>query len=322
MECRVSNSMIICCKLYISEARNTSVLKSIEEVAKLHPEVVLINNYKDEVYNRVSYTLVSHSNTNALLDATPLKNAVFGMVKTALEKIDLTSHCGAHPRLGVVDHIVFHPLGETKLDQVAELCRSMAAEIGKKLQLPIYLYGAAHPEGKTLEIIRKELGYFHPNFEGNQWKGDLNTDISLAKPDEGPTELSPSKGLATIGATPWVGTCNVPIHTENTELVKQIARNISEKGGGLKSVQAIVVVYGENSCEVACYLLDPLRVGLEQVQNEVERVCSELGLVVGKGYMTNLLPDKVLDSYLKAVGGSGLGVSRETPKPVFCACER
>lgn len=167
--------------------------------------------------------------------------------------------------------------------------------------VPIYLYGEAHPEGRMLDSIRRELSYFLPNSEGHRWIGDLNIDISFLKPDEGPTEIDPSKGLITIGASMWVGTCNVPIHSDDIELVKHVARSISEKGGGLPSVQAIGVAHGKGCCEVACYLLDPDRVGAGQVQAEVDRVCSELGLDVGKVYLTDFLPAEIPNLYAKAI---------------------
>ncbi|KAJ4763852.1 folic acid binding / transferase [Rhynchospora pubera] len=297
---KISESMLVCCKLYISEGRNSFVIDSIERAAKQN-NVAVINKCVDEIYNRTNYTLVTHSSTNSLLDTIPLQNAVIDMVKTAFDMIDMRLHEGTHPRLGVVDHILFHPLGASTLDQAAELCKLIAADIGRLLKVPVYLYGAAHSEGRALDSIRRELCYFLPNSEGHQWIGDLNTDISFTRPDEGPVEIDPSKGLITIGASMWVGTCNVPIHSEDIELVKHIARSISEKGGGLPSVQAIGVAHGVGSCEVACYLLDLNKVRAGQVQTEVERICSELGVDVGKVYMTDFVPEEIPKLYAKAI---------------------
>lgn len=125
-------AMLTCCKLYISESRNAAALELIEQAPKAHPKAVIINKFKDEVYNRVGYTIVSQ--LSLLFDATPLRNAVFDMVKAAFESIDLELHSGSHPRLGVVDHICFHPLGQTSLDQAAVVAKSVAIDIGHKLQ--------------------------------------------------------------------------------------------------------------------------------------------------------------------------------------------
>ncbi|XP_072988022.1 formiminotransferase cyclodeaminase-like protein isoform X1 [Typha latifolia] len=294
-------AMLTCCKLYISESQNALALESIEQAAKRYPEAVIINKFKDEDYNRVGYTLVSNSSTNLSIDALPLRNAVFSMVKSAFEGIDLNLHSGTHPRLGVVDHICFHPLAQASLDEVAVLAKSAAADIGSKFQVPTFLYGAAHGEGRTLDYIRRELAYFKPNAAGNQWSGALNSEFLPLKPDEGPSLLTQSKGVVAIGATKWVDNYNVPVCSTDVEVVKRIARKVSGRGGGLKSVQAMGLMHGNDSAEVACNLLDPGRVGADQVQVEVERLASEEGVTVEKGYFTDFSQEKVTELYLKSI---------------------
>lgn len=53
-------------------------------------------------------------------------------VEAAYDAIDLELHSGAHPRLGVVDDIAFHPLARASIDQATWLAKSVAAEIGHK----------------------------------------------------------------------------------------------------------------------------------------------------------------------------------------------
>ncbi|KAJ0983273.1 hypothetical protein J5N97_011528 [Dioscorea zingiberensis] len=296
-------SMLACCKLYISESRNAIALDSIERAAKLHPEAIITNIFKDEVYNRVGYTIVSHfTPANSSLDASsPLKRAVFSMVKAALEAIDLELHSGTHPRVGVVDHICFHPLAQASMDQAAGLANSLAADIGHKLQVPTFVYGGVHERGKTLDAIRRELGYFKPSSSGNQWTGGLPSDALLLKPDHGPTELTGNKGVVIVGATRWVDNYNVPVLTTNIEAVRRIARRVSGRGGGLQSVQAMGLVHGENSTEVACNLLDPSSVGADQVQLEVQRLAHEEGLAVCEGYFTDFSQERVIETYLRTI---------------------
>ncbi|KAF3614365.1 hypothetical protein FXO37_35969 [Capsicum annuum] len=134
--------LLSCCKIYISESKNKAALKSIEKAAKLFPECPIVNKFEDEIYNRVGYTLVSKFSTN-------LKNASFAMVKVAFEKIDFQEHCGTHPRLGVVDHICFHPLSGTSLDLIADTAKSLAFEVGSNLQ---------EEEGLAHDVYRLEKG--------------------------------------------------------------------------------------------------------------------------------------------------------------------
>ncbi|PIA55022.1 hypothetical protein AQUCO_00800036v1 [Aquilegia coerulea] len=291
--------MLACCKVYISESQNKLSLESIERAAKLYPRVAIINKFEDEAYNRVGYTLVSELAPMPSAASNPLKEAVFSMVKAALETINFESHCGTHPRLGVVDHICFHPLAQTSLDQTACIAKSLAADIGSNLQVPTFLYGAAHQEGRKLDSVRRALGYFKPNLKGNQWAGGLESETLPLKPDAGPPRASREKGVAVVGATRWVDNYNVPIFSADLAAVSKIARQVSERGGGLPSVQAMALAHGENITEVACNLLDPTRVSAEQVQLEVERLAKGKGLSLGTGYFTDFTQEKIIEKYLK-----------------------
>ena len=168
--------------------------------------------------------------------------------------------------------------------------------------VPTFLYGAAHPGGRTLDSIRRELGYFKPNSSGNQWVGGLQSEFLPLKPDQGPHQSVPAKGVVVVGATRWVDNYNVPVQSTDIEAVKRIARRVSGRGGGLESVQAMGLAHGDESTEVACNLLDPKRVGADQVQSEVERVArEEEGLMVGKGYYTDFSQEKIIEMYLNHI---------------------
>ncbi|CAN7063627.1 unnamed protein product [Brassica oleracea var. botrytis] len=289
--------MLGCCKVYISEARNKTALEAIEIAAKHYfPPAAIVNKFEDAAYGRVGYTLVS-----ALADAgsssSPLKSAVFAMVKTALDAINLESHCGSHPRLGVVDHICFHPLYETSIDQVSSVATSLARDIGSILRVPTYLYGAAHEEHCTLDSIRRKLGYFKANREGHEWAGGLELEVVPVKPDAGPQEVSKAKGVVAVGACGWVSNYNMPVMSTDLKAVKRMARKASERGGGLASVQTMALVHGEGVIEVACNLLNPSIVGGDEVQGLIERLGREEGLIVGKGYYTDYTADQIAQRY-------------------------
>lgn len=298
---------LACCKVYISESRNKVALDSIERAAKIFPETALINKFEDETYNRVGYTLVSKLGPEpSSVDSCSLKRAVFGMVKAAFEAIDLESHCGSHPRLGVVDHICFHPLGSTSLELVAGVAKSLAVDVGSTLQVPTFLYGAAHRSGRKLDSIRRDLGYFKPNFAGNQWAGGPEQRSFPINPDAGPSQAAQTKGIVVIGTTRWVDNYNVPLFTTDIATVRRISKRVSERGGGLCSVQAMALTHGENVIEVACNLLDPNNIGGDLVQLEVERLAEEEGLRVGKGYYTDFSQEQIIERYLK--GGSRIEI--------------
>ncbi|KAI4378303.1 hypothetical protein MLD38_015798 [Melastoma candidum] len=292
--------ILACCKVYISESRNRAALEAIERTAKHLPEVAIVNRFEDEIYNRVGYTVVSRLQQESSNEACTLKTAVLSMVKAAFEKIDLELHSGSHPRLGVVDHVCFHPLARTNLEQVAGIAKSLAVDVGSGLQVPAFLYGAAHDEERTLDSIRRELGYFKPNSTGNLWVGGPGSDPLPLRPDFGPSSWSRGKGVVVIGATRWVDNYNVPIYTRDIAAVRKIARHVSGRGGGLASVQSMALSHGNNVVEVACNLLDPCKVGSEEVQAEVERLAGEAGMSAGKGYYTDLSQEKIIQSFLNS----------------------
>ncbi|XP_026392352.1 formimidoyltransferase-cyclodeaminase-like isoform X2 [Papaver somniferum] len=297
-------SMLLGCKLYISESRNLAALDSIERAAALHQEIVIMDKFEDRVYNCVRYTLVSYVIHDSSTDSpiySPLQQTVLAMVEAAYQAINLEHHWGAHPTLGVVDDICFHPLGREKLEEAAWLAKLVARDISNQLQVPVFLYEAAHPTGKTLDAIRRDLGYFRPNYMGSQWAGWALPEVLNENPDEGPTLVPRSRGIVIIGASPWVRTFNVPIMSTDVSITRRIARKVSARGGGLPTVQAIGLVHGEDSTEIACYLLEPNRVGADHVQNQIGLLAAEEGLDVDKGYFTDYSPEMILEKYKKLV---------------------
>ncbi|XP_061346759.1 uncharacterized protein LOC133292369 isoform X2 [Gastrolobium bilobum] len=294
-------SILGCCKVYISESRNRSALESIERAAKLFPLAPIINKFEDVAYNRIGYTLVSELGSVPSSEPCHLTNCVLAMVKAAFDTIDFELHTGTHPRLGVVDHICFHPMADASLDQAARIARCLAMDMGSSLQVPTFLYGAAHEEGRTLDSIRRVFGYFKPNSSENQWIGGLKSDSMSMKPDSGPSQVTPSKGVLVIGATNWVDNYNVPLISSDISAIRRIAKRVSGRGGGLPSVQAMALAHGEGVIEVACNLLDPNKVGGERVQQEVESLAREEGISVGRGYFTDFSQEEIIKSYLKLI---------------------
>ncbi|KAG6722485.1 hypothetical protein I3842_03G163200 [Carya illinoinensis] len=299
----IDQSSLLCCKLFISESRNHAALDAIERAGRLDPETVIVNKFPDRAYNRVRYTLVSyvmHDITGSAIYS-PLQQTILAMAEAAFGTIDLETHSGAHPRLGVVDDILLHPLARASMDEAAWLARAVAADIGNRFQVPVYLYAAAHPTGKALDTIRRELGFYRPNFMGNQWAGWTTPEILSEKPDEGPTMVSQARGITMIGARPWVALYNIPIMSTDVSAARRIARMVSARGGGLPTVQTLGLVHGEDSTEIACMLLEPNQIGADRVQNQVEILAAEEGLDVEKGYFTDSSPEMIVDKYMNLI---------------------
>ncbi|RDX72075.1 hypothetical protein CR513_48495, partial [Mucuna pruriens] len=199
------------------------------------------------------------------------------------------------------DDIVFHPLGRASLDEAAWLAKAVAKDIGNRFNVPVFLYAAAHPTGKELDTIRRELGYYRPNSRGTQWAGSAVSDILPQSPDEGPNVVTRAKGISMIGARPWITLYNIPILCTDVSAAKRIARKVSARGGGLPTVQTLGLFHGADSTEIACMLLEPNQIGADNVQTRVEMLAAEEGLDVEKGYFTDFSPEMIVEEYMKLI---------------------
>ena len=74
-----------------------------------------------------------HDSTGSAIYS-PLQQTVMAMAEAAFGAINLEQHSGAHPRLGVVDDIVFHPLARASLDEAAWLAKAVAVDIANRFQ--------------------------------------------------------------------------------------------------------------------------------------------------------------------------------------------
>ncbi|KAF6990789.1 hypothetical protein CFC21_007947 [Triticum aestivum] len=300
------HSKVICCKLYISESQNAAVVDAISRIGQKDPEVVLLNKFEDEYYNRVRYTLVSYitneSSTGGAVFS-PIRKVLLAMIEAAFSAINLEVHCGTHPRIGVVDDISFHPLNQADtIEDAAQLAKLVASDIGNGLQ--VFLYAAAHPTSKSVSAVRRELGYFRPNHKGVQWAGPVLPDTLPMKPDVGPVHVPRERGATMVGAQPLVESYNVPIFCKDVPTVRRITRRVTGRSGGLPSVQALALFHGDNCTEIACFLLDPDHVGADRVQWLVEQIAEEQGLEVEKGYFTDLSKHMMLERYSEMVSAA------------------
>lgn len=122
---------------------------------------------------------VDHNRSVLTLAGPDVEAGAFEVVAAAVERIDLRTHVGAHPRIGAADVVPFVPLaGSTIADAIGARDR-LAERIAVELGVPCFLYG---PE-RTLPDIRR------------------SAFVSLL-PDLGPGQPHPSAGACCVGARP------------------------------------------------------------------------------------------------------------------------
>jgi glutamate formiminotransferase len=266
-------------------------------------------------------------------------NKVHEVAQSAFLEIgSFRKHSATHPRLGIVDHVSVHPIGTCDMDQAKAAARAVGRRFGGELGVNAYMYGYAtmnenvgantnnrnntnndnntttSSDGsntrRELAEIRRKLGYFSANGEGETWVGASDVYYRMQKweekPDFGTGEKNDveEKGVCCVGAVPFVVNYNVPMVCELSDwsqeklvldLGKQIAKRVSQRNeiDGLPNVQSMALMRtttnekedasssGNKSMtmeiEIACNLLDETSsTTREQVQKKIEELMPEL----------------------------------------------
>jgi glutamate formiminotransferase / 5-formyltetrahydrofolate cyclo-ligase len=232
------------CVPNVSEGRRPEVVEEIVAAfAGAAPEVLVLDRSSDPDHNRTVITLMGPG--PALVEA-----AVAG-ARACARLIDLTSHRGAHPRMGALDVLPFVPFGAvTRLrggDAPDLDCTDLALRAGRRIAeeagVPVYLYGAAarHPGWSALPAVRGR------GFEALRAGGHA--------PDFGGPGPHPTAGATAVGAREVLIAFNVVLAGADLDLARRIAAAVRERDGGLPAVRAMGVPV-EAGVQVSMNLLD------------------------------------------------------------------
>jgi glutamate formiminotransferase len=274
------------CVVNLSEGSDPELVAELAAAAG--PAVVDLHS--DRFHNRSVLTLLGPD----------LEAAVRALAQAAVERLDLTRHTGAHPRLGVLDVVPFVPIpppGPQKdldsdlapnpdpnrdsdlapnpdpdlapdlaadLDEAVAARNAFAEWAGRELSLPCFLYG---PE-RSLPAVRREA------FQ------------SLA-PDAGPPHPHPTAGATAVGARRALVAYNLWL-APGTELTA--ARELAARLRG-PAVRALAFQLGPD-VQLSFNLLDPTRTGPAAVYDATVA----LGARVSRTELVGLAPAAVVAS--------------------------
>lgn len=292
---------IVECVPNISEGRRKEIYDAVAAAAASVNGVTLLNVDPGSDTNRTVITFVGPP--EAVLEA------AFRLVEKGVELIDMTTHRGAHPRIGAVDVVPFIPVANVTMDECVELAKRLAERVGRELKVPVYLYefAASADDRRNLADIREG------EYEGHAKK----IADPRWKPDFGPATFVPRTGAIVIGARKFLVAYNVNLNTMDKRLANRVAFDIRERGrmkrdanddpvldergepvwdpGLLKSVKAVGWVIPEFGCaQVSINLTDldiaPLHIAFDTC---VERA-HDRGLRVTGSEIVGLVPLRVL----------------------------
>ncbi len=265
--------MLLECVVNVSEGRNEHLLAELDGVCG--PS--LLDRHTDPDHHRSVFTLAG--------PPAATERAARDLTRSAVDRVDLRHHRGAHPRFGVVDVVPFvgfdqpgapgGPLRPLAADhpEVTGARDRFGAWAGQELALPAFAYGPSVGTGagaaRTLPEVRR--GAFQ-----------------ALRPDWGPSTPHPSAGAIAVGARGALVAYNLWLGAGRVASARAIASAIREPG-----LRALGLLVGTR-VQVSCNLVDPFTLGPSVVYDRVAARAAELGDEVIGAELVGLLPAAVL----------------------------
>ncbi len=219
-------------------------------------------------------------------DPPSVEAAALEAARFSLERLDLRTHRGVHPRVGALDVLPFVPLqGLTMDDAVASAHRVGAAVAG--LGVPVYFYGrASSPPGRRLADLRRG------GFEALR---DRFPEGSVPDLPAGRTSAHPTAGVTCVGARGQLLAWNVYVEGVSPDLVRALAAELRERGGGFASLRALAFELGSNGRVQLSMNLEEMDVTSPfEVFLKIERRVAEWGGRLAGTEVIGMIPDPLV----------------------------
>jgi len=194
------------------------------------------------------------------------ERAVRAVATVAVERIDLRTHHGAHPRLGALDVVPFVPLGGSELADALRARDEFASWLSATHGVPCFLYGSE----RSLPEVRRAA-------------------FRTIPPDLGPDAPHPSAGATAVGARGPLVAYNLWLRSDLTT-ARRVAGLVRGPG-----IRALGLEVGDR-VQVSMNLIDPHVMGPADAYDLVMRTASAVGAVVEGAELVGLLPASVLEA--------------------------
>jgi glutamate formiminotransferase len=260
----------------VSEGRDRG---SIERVGRaFSSRAALLDVHSDPDHHRAVFTLAG--------EPEPLVESLLTGAACALELVDLRTHVGVHPRVGVVDVVPLVPLVPEDMDVAKEAALSVGGRLATELGLPVFLYGEVGG-GRRPAYFRR----------GGLRELERRVETRELEPDAGPRRLDPRTGAVLVGARPPLVAYNIALATDDVGVARDIAAIVRESGGGMPGVQAIGLYLPRSGCaQVSMNVLDLDRSPLHEVVARVVAEAGTKGVEVRGGELVGLVPARALEA--------------------------
>ena len=273
-----------------SEGRDRSTVDAIGAALARHAR--LLDVHADADHNRSVFTLVGSEDE--------LADALLAGIGVALERIDLRTHEGAHPRIGAADVVPLVPIVPGDLRRAEAAAQAIGGRIAVELGLPVFVYAppergpAFYRRGGTAELQRRlASGELEPSF--------------------GPRVLHPSGGGVILGARRPLIAFNVNVRG-TLAAAQEIAALVREKGGGFPGVRALGLdLPRAGAVQVSMNVEDWEASALHEIVDRIRAEAHARGAEVIGSELVGLMPAGAA----AAAAGSALGIDGFDPSRVL-----
>ena len=298
---------IVECVPNFSEGRKAETVEALVAAIRSVSGCVVLDQQSDADHNRTVITFVGTPEAVA--------EAAFVAAREALQRIDLTTHRGEHPRVGATDVIPFVPIRKVSIQDCVQIAREVGRRLADELRIPVFLYehAASVPFRRRIEDIRRE------GLEGLAER--MRMDPRWA-PDFGDAKLHRTGGATVVGARRPLIAYNVNLASQDLNIAKAIAQTVRESDGGLRSVKAVGIALKSRgmvqvSMNLTNYEETPVYLAFEAVKSEgLKR-----GVAVHSSEVIGLIPEDAVAQVAGSVGGKRMPASPTTSgsAPVLAA---
>jgi glutamate formiminotransferase/glutamate formiminotransferase/formiminotetrahydrofolate cyclodeaminase len=235
-----------------SEGRDPHKINALARALTSIGGIRLLDTHTDPDHNRTVYTLAPADTVDTAdpVDTRPrLADSLTAGAAAAIEHLDIDTHEGSHPYVGMLDVAPIVYMDEGERGRACAQALVLADRLGTELQIPVFLYGVLTDWRVTRAAIRR----------GGPVALQARIDSGELTPDFGPARLHPRAGAVLVSARPPLIAFNVELAPPATlETAQWVAALIREGGpDGLRSVKAIGLTL-------------PHRNGIAQVSTNVE----------------------------------------------------
>jgi len=254
-----------------SEGRDETTIAALAEA--LGSRARLLDVHVDPDHHRSVFTLVG--------TGSELVDSLLAGIRCARERIDLTRHEGAHPRIGAADVVPLVPIRPEHEPAAREAALELGRRIATELELPVFFYG-------RLTAEHREPAFFRSG--GPEGLG-RRVEAGELEADAGPRTLHPTAGGVLVGVRRPLIAFNVNLRSEDVHVAQEIARLVRERDGGYPGVRALGLrLESAGMVQVSMNVTDWEAAALHEIVSRIAAEAAARGVDVAGSELVGLMP--------------------------------